>query len=341
MTNLIKENVSIKDIVYVFEKINDFADETNKEELLERIRVSLSRQISKSLCDDKDKTIYVKTIKDVEKKEIEIKSQLSHDLYVDNDKITIGQWATEWFETYKSGGEHNTVCMYKNSIEKHIIPMIGNLPLSQTKTIQLQKMLNEIVDSGKLRTADVCRLTIKQIMKCAYQERLISRDVTVGLQPIKKDTKEKKVLTKEQISSIEKAPLTDKERLFVEIIRYTGLRKGEALALTIYDIDIDKKKLYVNKSIYYDGNTAKVKDPKSRSGHRIIPIPDVLLYRLKDYIKNIDSFRLFTMTTGEYMSKQSFRIFWNHIIEKTRQSAEKLYRQETENNMNINEYKTF
>ncbi len=57
LASLIKEKVSIKDIVYIFEKINDFADETNKEELLERIRVSLSRQISKSVS-DKDKNIY-------------------------------------------------------------------------------------------------------------------------------------------------------------------------------------------------------------------------------------------------------------------------------------------
>lgn len=58
LASLIKEKVSIKDIVYIFEKINDFADETNKEELLERIRVSLARQISKSLADEKDNTIY-------------------------------------------------------------------------------------------------------------------------------------------------------------------------------------------------------------------------------------------------------------------------------------------
>ncbi len=57
LTNLIKEKVSIKDIVYIFEKINDFADETNKEELLERIRISLARQISNSLITNEDKTI--------------------------------------------------------------------------------------------------------------------------------------------------------------------------------------------------------------------------------------------------------------------------------------------
>lgn len=58
LTSLIKEKVSIKDIVYIFEKINDFADETDKEELLERIRISLARQISNSLAEAPNKTIY-------------------------------------------------------------------------------------------------------------------------------------------------------------------------------------------------------------------------------------------------------------------------------------------
>lgn len=49
LANLIRERVSIKDIVYIFEKINDFADEACKEDLLDKIRLSLSRQITKHL----------------------------------------------------------------------------------------------------------------------------------------------------------------------------------------------------------------------------------------------------------------------------------------------------
>ncbi len=45
LVNLIREQVSIKDIVYIFEKINDFADEACKEALLDKIRFSLSRYI--------------------------------------------------------------------------------------------------------------------------------------------------------------------------------------------------------------------------------------------------------------------------------------------------------
>ncbi len=49
LTSLIKEKVSIKDIMFIFEKINDFADEPTKEDLLARLRVALARQISSSL----------------------------------------------------------------------------------------------------------------------------------------------------------------------------------------------------------------------------------------------------------------------------------------------------
>lgn len=46
LVNLIREKISIKDIDYIFEKINDFSDEVSKDGLLDRIRLSLARHIS-------------------------------------------------------------------------------------------------------------------------------------------------------------------------------------------------------------------------------------------------------------------------------------------------------
>ncbi len=57
MTSLIKEKVSIKNITYIFEKINDFADEGSKADILNKIRLSLSRQICKTYTNDDDETI--------------------------------------------------------------------------------------------------------------------------------------------------------------------------------------------------------------------------------------------------------------------------------------------
>lgn len=57
LSTLIRENISIRDVVFVFEKINDFSEDSTKEDLLEKIRVSLSRQISHSIADE-NQTIY-------------------------------------------------------------------------------------------------------------------------------------------------------------------------------------------------------------------------------------------------------------------------------------------
>ena len=47
--SLIREKISVKDVIYVFEKINDFADDNSKADLLEKLRISLSRQIDWSI----------------------------------------------------------------------------------------------------------------------------------------------------------------------------------------------------------------------------------------------------------------------------------------------------
>ena len=52
LTCLVREKVSVKNIVYIFEKINDYANEPTKEDLLDKVRLALSRHIVKDLAKD-------------------------------------------------------------------------------------------------------------------------------------------------------------------------------------------------------------------------------------------------------------------------------------------------
>ncbi len=63
LVQLIRERVSVKDIVYIFEKLNDFSDDPSKADLLEKIRTSLSRQIASSVA-NKNKEIFAYEIND-------------------------------------------------------------------------------------------------------------------------------------------------------------------------------------------------------------------------------------------------------------------------------------
>lgn len=48
LTSLIRERVSIKNITYIFEKLNDFAEESTKSDLIKKVRLSLARHICKN-----------------------------------------------------------------------------------------------------------------------------------------------------------------------------------------------------------------------------------------------------------------------------------------------------
>ena len=50
LTCLIREGVSVKNIVYIFEKINDYANEPTKEDLLDKVRLALSKHIVRDLA---------------------------------------------------------------------------------------------------------------------------------------------------------------------------------------------------------------------------------------------------------------------------------------------------
>lgn len=52
LTCLIREKVSVKNIVYIFEKINDYANEPTKDDLLDKVRLALSKHIIKDLAKD-------------------------------------------------------------------------------------------------------------------------------------------------------------------------------------------------------------------------------------------------------------------------------------------------
>ena len=84
-SQLIREQVSIKDIDYIFEKLNDFSDDPNKADLLDKLRMSMARQISGSLADENG-DIYAYELSDetlkllekqVDKEEMSIKLDLS------------------------------------------------------------------------------------------------------------------------------------------------------------------------------------------------------------------------------------------------------------------------
>ena len=96
---------------------------------------------------------------------------------------------------------------------------------------------------------------------------------------------------------------------FPFLLLCTGMRKGEALALSVSDIDFDAKEITVSKSVtHIDGATPTIKTPKNGKT-RQIPIPDVLLAPLEEYCKG-KTILFPAVKKGGYMPKRSYEGIW-------------------------------
>ena len=266
----------------------------------------------------KIKVLYGKTIKELDDKVADFKAQANKGIIIDYKQLTLEMWALKWLELYKKNKTYNTYQMYKNAVETHIVPFLGNYRLSQLKKHQLQELLNDLIEKGNHRTAEIVRLSLKQIINSAIDEQYIFVDVSHGLALPKKPRNEKRALTNDEINLIAEAELTKHERLFISCLLYCGLRRGEALALTKRDVDISSGVIYVKNVVVFENNKSVIKNmPKSDAGIRIIPIPDKLMAILQPYMMECGNI-LFPMQTKEdFMTKSSFRKFWDGIIKKS------------------------
>ena len=103
----------------------------------------------------------------------------------------------------------------------------------------------------------------------------------------RKTIKEINVLTLDDFNKF--IETVDDENLYVffKLLFWTGMRTGEALALTIRDIDFQNKILNIDKTFTRLNKKDIVTSPKTESSIRKIKLTDDIINLLGDYIKGI------------------------------------------------------
>ena len=259
------------------------------------------------------KSIYANSKPELEKKIFQARQEFleKNPNRPDND-IALMTFARRWLQTEKQHAAINTKAMYENVIEKHLAPDLSDLYFSEITQNDLQGILNQNFD--KYETCNKIKLTLRQIYASAVDDEIeIHRSVNIKKLILpKKDKNEKRALTAEETQALKKATLNDKQRAFLYILYYCGLRREEALALEVKHIDLKNKQIKVSQALVFDKNTPKIERTKNIYSNRLVPIPSVFVPFLRDYCKD-KSGLLFSMSDGSPMTKSSFTKFWMGI----------------------------
>ena len=70
--------------------------------------------------------------------------------------------------------------------------------------------------------------------------------------------------------------ITFDDGLYLAVLYYLGLRRGEALGLQWGDLDFDEDLVHVQRDIDFCGSTARDGDLKTDAADRYVPIPGEL-----------------------------------------------------------------
>ena len=268
-------------------------------------------------ADGKPNNVFLsaKTEKALRDKIVELKMKMKTGEPVKQSDTLLRDYADSWLETYKASASINTKAMYDNVVEKHIKPELGHLPLNKLVRSDVQKLIND--NQEHPRTCEIIKMTLVQILNSAVDDKLIRENVAKKTTVPKRQKAEKRALTDLEKEALKKADFNPKEKAFVMLLFYFGLRRGEALALTKGDINLKKKTLEVNKTVVFDKNTPVIKTgAKSDAGNRIIPVPESAVPFFRDFLKTVDTFYLFPGKSFETLSKTQYVKMWERIVKK-------------------------
>lgn len=220
---------------------------------------------------------------------------------LDPSNISMSEWAYKWLETYKKSNEKKTQRFYRDIIKLHIVPYLGIMRLKNITQLDIINLLNDMESRGITKTRIYTLQTINQILNKAVENDLISKNVAMGIKLPSHKSKEKQVIPKEIIDKISN---TDDCFMF-EFLIYTGLRRGEMVALTPDDIDFKHKLIRVNKAAHFEHNQAEIKGTKTNE-NRFVPILDVIYNKLYSHVNKTSNF-VFSSRTGGMLSEQSLK----------------------------------
>ena len=238
----------------------------------------------------KTKSITAKTKPECEEKLKELKEKLGKAVERLKPDMPFGDWLDFWYQNFcKPALRETTRSGYESYIYKHINPSIGHLPLNKITQSDLQQFYVNLKKYGRLQYADTigsgvsdrmvrsCHAVCKAALQKAIDERLITKNASLGCKLPPKKSREMKVLTPSEIGRfLARAKEEGYYELFLLELS-TGMRRGEILGLKWSDLNIADGSLRISRQIVPVEGRIVIQPPKTKTSVRTIVLPPYMV----------------------------------------------------------------
>ena len=261
----------------------------------------------------KYKTFYADTDREAQRLANEYRSAIQKGLDPEQSKATLGKLYDNLIAVKKAKGiGQKSLDRYADQRDRW--GELKDVPAGELKASDFQRVLNELADwhDGKPPLSHYTLSNLRSSAKAAYDlsipevvlyNPLIKTTTPAGAPPEPRDP-----ISEEQQRWIRETPHAAQRAAM--LLLYSGLRRGEATALTWADVDLKDATITVSKG--YDFPDKKSKSPKTPAGVRVVSIPKILV----DYLKTQKDGCMYVLHNrkGERMTEQGWKRMWESYM---------------------------
>lgn len=198
-------------------------------------------------------------------------------------KDTLGKYLVDFMENVsKQQVRITTYEMQMVVVRNHIIPDLGSNLLNDLKPMDIRKFYQQKLDkglsSGYIRNMHT---TLTKVFKSAHEEGMTAKNIMTMVKSPRSNAKEIKTWSIDQINRFLDNVTESNYYIIYVIAAYTGMRKGEILALRNEDLDFENGKINVKQTLSRVKNKLLFHELKTKGSKRSISITEFVINALK------------------------------------------------------------
>lgn len=259
----------------------------------------------KVITDPKTKkrvSFYGKSVREVNQKILEYK-------IAEERGRTFGEIADEWWQNAEPRLAAQSLSAYRPAL-KRAVKEFGDTPVKDITPRDIDRYMRALATQGyAAKTISNRRIVLNKVFTYAIVEGDINYNPCAAIEIPQGLPKKRRPAA--SLSDEEKIKSTDDLWLFPQIAIYSGLRKGEILALKWSDIDFNDDLIYVTKSVAHEGDKPYIKMPKTEAGCRIVPLLAPLRAKLITAKGNMNDY-VISDTGKTPLTKRRFETLYKH-----------------------------
>ena len=226
--------------------------------------------------------VYAQTRQSVQKEISRLRRQEEESTLSLNKAPNIGEYLWSWYEHSSSTNRvrPKTLEAYRTNINR-LVPLIGRIDLRYITSLQVQGALTKLALTLSAYAVRQARSVLHRALRDAVLQRLVPFNVADAVATPRVDNTEIHPLTRDQVRLL--IQTDDIYRTCWAVLCVTGVRLGEALALSWDAIDFERLTLSIHRSLQVINGQVIFMDPKTTSSRRTLDLAPELADMLRKH----------------------------------------------------------